>query len=232
MKRYIFIVLFIAIRLFAQNDQVPTMSDTTQVPDSNYHFFEYINSFEPDDFKEMLQKLIENQFDDFFSLRMAFTKSELYSPYDRSTSKRHARMRELMDDEKYSEALMIADSIFTKNFVDINTHLYCGYIYRKIGDDENSNLHYNIYDGLIHSIIASGDGKSPKTAFLVISTDEEYIILEHFQMQHLEQWLSHEGVYDFDVMRAKTQDGKEYEIYFNISLPYGELKKVFGGVKE
>jgi hypothetical protein len=53
----------------------------------------------------------------------------------------------------------------------------------ELGDSLKSEYHYNIYDGLLNSIYDSGDGISPETAYIVITTKEEYDFLNWFGLQ-------------------------------------------------
>jgi hypothetical protein len=133
-----------------------------------------------------------------------------------------------LETSQYHEAISTADSILSENFVDINAHLYCGYAYRQIKDTTKADFHYSIYEELIKSISASGDGRSPGTAFIVITTKEEYAFIDALGLDHTQQSLSTKDGHFFDILETTDRETKEkYTIYFNIDIPYGYLNKMF-----
>ena len=68
----------------------------------------------------------------------------------------------------------------------------------------------------MQSVMQSGDGLTPKTAFMVISVAEEYSVLREFGAEVIEQSLI-DG--PFDKMKCKYPDGKEFTLYFDVSIP-------------
>lgn len=78
------------------------------------------------------------------------------------------------------------------------------------------------------NVLNSGDGKSQATAYTVISTEEEYIILRVFGLRPGKQSLLSENGHYYDRLDATDpQTKKEFTIYFNIDRPYGALEKLF-----
>ena len=161
---------------------------------------------------------------------MAYIKTNDYSPYNSDISdslKKKASM--LIDTLMYNKALQTLFNIQKQNYVNIVSHLYCGYIYKKTGDSIKSKYHYDIYDGLLTSIYESGDGLSPRTAYLVISTKEEYALINWLQLQFNQQSLINSDGYSFDLMDVTDpESGAEFGIYFNIELAINILKNIFG----
>jgi len=227
----IFIIIFIVScsstkELVNQNEQnTKSVQDTL----SNYFLFDYINSLTEEDYYSKLDSIKERQSKDFFSLRMSYTKTKDYSPYNRDINDSLRKASTLIDSLKYKKALKVLFTVQKHNFVNIPSHLYCGYIYKNIGDSLKSNYHYDIYEGLLNSIYESGDGKSTKTAFLVISTKEEYALIDWFQLQFNQQGLIKSDGYSFDLMEVTDpESGDEFEIYFNIELAFNILRNAFG----
>ena len=60
---------------------------------------------------------------------------------------------------------------------DIGTHLMLSGAYQMEGKEREEQIHQEIAMGLLESILSSGDGKSPQTAWKVIQVPEEYIVL-------------------------------------------------------
>src|SRR5262245_38779163 len=61
--------------------------------------------------------------------------------------------------------------------VDAKVHLMRASLLLKVGDVSGHFYHRMVYYGLMTSIVTSGDGKTTKTAYKVISVDEEYTLL-------------------------------------------------------
>lgn len=80
-------------------------------------------------------------------------------------------------------------------------------------------------DGLLQSILASGDGKTEDTAYRVITISEEYLLIWYFGCIRLEQSLVAHGDKKLDALRVRDKDGNERTIYFDVS-PFA---KKYGG---
>ena len=71
---------------------------------------------------------------------------------------------------------------------------------------------------MLAAVISSGDGRTPDTAYKVIRTGDEYVILQFlYKMSELETQTALEG--DIDMMEFITADGKEMTLFFDRSLP-------------
>lgn len=195
---------------------------------SNYYLFEYIESLNAEDYVLYLDSIKNEQSYDFFSFRMSYSRTKEYSPYSTDISDMHKRIRSSIENNNYHFALQIADSILLINYPDIRAHLYCGYIYKQLGDSVKSKYHYNIYNGLLESIFYSGDGKSPETAYITITTKEEYAFIEWLGLKFKAQELVIEDNYAFDLIETSDVESNDtYNIYFNITLAYNILDGLF-----
>ncbi|MEJ2055939.1 MAG: DUF4919 domain-containing protein, partial [Calditrichaceae bacterium] len=195
---------------------------------SNYFLFEYVDSLTAEDYIIKLDSIRNELSDDFFTLRMAYTKTIDYAPYGSTTSDSLKKASRLIETAQYDSAITVIDHIHGVEYVNIPSHLYLGYIYEQLNDSLKSKFHYSIYEGLLNSIYQSGDGNTPKTAYIVISTSEEYQFLHWFNLQFHSQSLMNEDGYSFDLMETSDPDTKEeFKIYFNIKLPYRNLSKMF-----
>jgi hypothetical protein len=101
-------------------------------------------------------------------------------------------------------------------------HMVADYIYTSSDDLDNALYHRAIARGLIDAVLATGNGNDFHTAFIVINTLEEYVILRVLGYILLQQeFVEHEGHY-FDVLLAQHQDtGEKARFVFNIDLPFG-----------
>jgi hypothetical protein len=162
---------------------------------------------------------------DFKQLRLAYTETKSYSPYGGNIEARKA-MFSAHKARQFEKALEQADKILADNFVEINAHYVAHISHRELGHTDKATFHKYVFDGLIKSITGSGDGLSTETAFVVISTDEEYVLLNFLGLRPSKQALVNKEGHAFDAMTAvdpKTNQSVTY--YFNIDKPFFSLGK-------
>jgi hypothetical protein len=76
--------------------------------------------------------------------------------------------------------------------------------------------------GIIDSILSTGDGKSLDTAWEVINQNEEYSLLEHLELTPKSQALVFEKGRPYDVFTVQAKDGSERKVIFDVSLFFGK----------
>lgn len=164
---------------------------------------------------------------DFYELRMLYTQTTIYNPYDDKIHDLHDEMYAALSNSDFQKAFDCADSIFLKCYVDLDAHFVCSIIYSKLNDHLKKNYHQFVYEGLLDSILASGDGKSPETAFQVISTNEEYFLLQILGCQPKSQKFLEINNHHYDLLITKsTQTNEESEIFFDVDIPYKWFGKI------
>lgn len=160
---------------------------------------------------------------DFKELRMAYAESQGYAPYGGDDEARKAMFAALRD-KAYDKALEYAGKILKQNYVYINAHLVSSIAFGETKNLERASYHRRIADGLIQSILKSGDGKSPETAYVVITTAEEYTLFNVLGLRPVSQSLLHEKGHSYDKMDAKNpQTNQTTTFYFNIDIPFNWL---------
>jgi len=162
---------------------------------------------------------------DFKELRMAYTDTTKYNPYGGDKGKRKT-MFDALNAKQYDKALTDASTILDSNYLDLNAHFGAFVSNRELGNADKAAYHRFVFTGLVNSIKNSGDGKTPETAFVVISTDEEYVLFNFMGLRVQNQALIKEKGHDYDKMTAldpKTNETVVY--YFNIDKPFGWLGK-------
>lgn len=193
---------------------------------SNYILFEYIDLLTEEDYHSVLDSVKKELSNDFFSLRMAYTKTKMYDPYDVKIDELRKKIKLNIEEKNFEKALEIARLILEKRYIDIKTHSYCSYIYKQLNDSVKSNYHNNIYNGLMNSIYFSGDGKSVKTAFIVMEVSEEYDLLNWLNLTQSEQSLIIKDGYRFDIIKV-FDENRETEFFFNIELALRRFSEEF-----
>jgi uncharacterized protein DUF4919 len=162
---------------------------------------------------------------DFKELRMAYTETAYYSPYggDRETRK---QMFAALNAKEFDAAVASAEKILAKNFVEINAHFVAYVSHRESGRAEKATFHKFMFDGLVKSITRSGDGKTAETAYVVITTDEEYTLFNILGLRAAGQALVTQNGHSFDRMSATNPKTNETVVYFfNIDKPFTWLSQ-------
>ena len=165
---------------------------------------------------------------DFLVLRIAYTKTPEYNPYNEDADTASSMFMAL-NEKKYEEALSHAQKILAGNYVDIDAHYVSSKAYFNLGNQERDKFHWFVFRGLIKSIMESGDGLSPETARMVINVREEYVILSILGFKAGKQQLIHLNGHEFDKLSVVGKEkGDSKEIYFNVDIPYKWLKAKTG----
>lgn len=167
----------------------------------------------------------------YTELRLKYAKSKDYAPYDRDyreAEKKAERM--FFDEKKHTEALAEIEPFLKKNPYCITLLQLKAAMLREMGKIKDADKVRQIWFGVVDSIMASGDGRSPETAVHVISTVEEYDVLRIREWDFVSQRLITHENHNYDVMTVKDRnkpEGEPFDVYFNIDLPFGSLQKMF-----
>ena len=156
----------------------------------------------------------------FTKLRMDYAKQPNFDPMWKLDEARKAIM-EAGNAKDYAKVIELSKSWLAKCPVDADVHYVLSQALTVQGDIGHYAQHLYYFYGLIQSVAASGDGKSPKTAFKVISVAEEYYLLRDFGAELVSQALQN----NCDVMRCKLSNGKEVTYYFDASIALAAEEK-------
>ena len=108
--------------------------------------------------------------------------------------------------------------------VDAEVYLMLSMCMKEKGDLKGYCQYIAPFYGLLQSITTSGDGKSPETAFKVISIAEEYFLFHEIGAKLKQQTL----VGHCDKMEVTRQGGKEYTYFFDVSISLEATAKELG----
>jgi len=98
-----------------------------------------------------------------------------------------------------------------------------GVAYEILGDEINMNIYIDKFTKIIQTIIGSGDGKTPESAYTVLSISDEYAFLNALGLKYKSQALiqSNGKPYDHITVEKDEELGIE-SLYFNIELFFGK----------
>ncbi|MDY7540753.1 DUF4919 domain-containing protein [Undibacterium sp. RTI2.1] len=147
-----------------------------------------------------------------------------------------SRFEELCDDHQVTQKMVVAMN--TKNDddilkythirlgtcpVDIGAHLYLATALQRKGQSAEMAAHFRWATGLMKSILDTGDGKSSRTAYEVISIAEEKQVVSYFRLRIASQSLETSPYRDR--IESVDQTGAKQIIYFNPDAYFKRLQK-------
>lgn len=133
---------------------------------------------------------------------------------------------DLIEQDKPQEAL--CERILSKAPVSLQGHMTLLLAAGRAAIPPEQAYRYAIrFDGLLDAVFRSGDGRSVRTAFRVLSVADEYVVMQALGVESvLLQSLVEEHYDRIEISGATGYEGDE--IYFDVSLPLKHLDKVFG----
>jgi hypothetical protein len=98
-----------------------------------------------------------------------------------------------------------------------------GVSYEILGDEKNMNIYIDKFTKLVQTIIGSGDGKTPESAYTVISISDEYAFLNALGLKYKSQALIQANGKPYDHITVEKDEELGIEsLYFNIELFFGK----------
>ena len=164
---------------------------------------------------------------DFLRLRRLYAESGTFTPYRDDAEESMIAAAGAGQDEA---ALKIAREILARNYMNIEAHMASTVVCTNLGDAMCAAHHGYAARGMLKSILASGDGKTPATAFVVVNTPEEYAIVRVLGVRVVSQSLmrSADG-HAYDVLTVRDAGtGQESLLYFNVDVALAAMGRVFG----
>jgi len=177
-------------------------------------------------YEAMVQRLRAGNLDvDFEALRMAYTRSDYYAATDDTDlAELRGQMFQALAAGNAGEAGERAQRILDLVYVDIDAHLISAIAYRRANDDVKAEFHRAVAMGLLQSIRDSGSGGSIDSAFVVISTDEEFALLRSQGLKPMSRSMVRGDGRAFDVVDVSDDAGHKGRLYFNVGIPLGQAE--------
>lgn len=174
----------------------------------------------PSEYATLVAQLQSGKTDiDYTRLRLSYMESPEYE-HAQDTSDSEKAMMVSLGKRDFASAIQEAENVLASDYVNIEAHLVDSLANQHDGNIQQAAFHRTVFQGLIDSIRKSGDGKSTRTAWVVISVHEEYVFLRFLKYQLSEQSLIGEKGHSYDVMKVKSpSDGTEQTFYFNADIP-------------
>jgi hypothetical protein len=172
-------------------------------------------------YKELVAKASNGDLSiDFRALRLACLKTSGCDPT--GDTKDMIAMRRAMQSKEYNTAAKLAETLTDHGFVNIEAHADASQAYEAMNKPDKAKFHHDVTTSLLRSILSSGDGKTKETAFEVIGTFEEYIVMSVLGLPALgSQSLMPGKPNSYDVLeRTNPKTGQSISVYFKIDAFY------------
>ena len=129
-----------------------------------------------------------------------------------------AKSHAAVEARDWNGLLRIAEAAMEQAWVRLPPHHFAAIAYEGLGDRQRAQFHRAWFDGLVRSILDSGDGRAAATAYVVISIEEEYDVLALRSLRRERQALSQIEGRPYDVLTVIDREGRSSSVYFDITL--------------
>jgi len=155
---------------------------------------------------------------DYTTLRLAFADGSSYRPSIQCGDRQ--ALFQALHEKRYRDARQAAEEMLERCPLDLDAHLAAGVSFGELGVPEQADYHRRFVDGLVRSILASGDGKSLRSAMTVIDVQEEYVAVNALGLETVGQGLvSQGGRYYDEVQTLDPRTKAKGVLYFNLDRP-------------
>ncbi|MBW1879479.1 MAG: DUF4919 domain-containing protein [Deltaproteobacteria bacterium] len=161
---------------------------------------------------------------DFVTLRMAYAQSLAYLPFGREqgeVEELHRRMAA----ERWDEALDLVELLLESDPLSIPLRFAYAHVLEEDNDEVEAGFQRTFANGLLRTVLGSGDGRTAESAIQVLDMREMYLVLDVMGLRAIRSQLTQAGTEWIDQVGAKGRDG-ERDVFFNVSIPQGWLAEV------
>ncbi len=127
------------------------------------------------------------------------------------------------DSIDFEKVLQLSLTCLSSNPLNFDNLYITGVAYDKTSKPELASLYYDKYHKLIYTIMASGDGKKEKSAFVVVSISDEYTILRALNLRFKSQALVSKKKKFYDILYVTENKKGIDKVYFDINLFFGKF---------
>jgi hypothetical protein len=157
---------------------------------------------------------------DFTALRAAYPYTDQWDPYGNKTAALMDQAAAAAKGRDCAAALQKLDEVLTIDFTIDSAHALRSDCLAATGRPEIAKIESDIADGLIHSLMHSGDGNAEVTAYIVVTEREEMDVLAN---RHLvvkvrqTQVRGNEGRYFDEIQGSAAGDADDIKtVYFDV----------------
>jgi Domain of unknown function (DUF4919) len=152
----------------------------------------------------------------YAELRLAYPFTESYDPYDLRSGRILVEVWNAFNAGDCKTAIAKTDEVLVINFVSIAAHMIRFGCFAKLGDTGRARRELAIGSGLGNSLLASGDGKTIRTAYVVVTLAEQGYALASENLTKESLSLVYNSGHIYDLINATQPAGGKVGRYFNV----------------
>jgi hypothetical protein len=128
----------------------------------------------------------------------------------------HNQFVDDLDAGRYEKALAEAQTLIDRNMASCEGHLLAMTVLQRMGRAEEAKRQEAILNAIAQSIMKSGDGSSPETAWFTVLPSETVVFMtEALGATIKEQQLVHVNGHAYDKLTVLDRGGKTRVVWFN-----------------
>ena len=155
-----------------------------------------------------------------------------YNPYrlNNYDGVKEALSGDTVTEEGWRKAAQVIDEELESDPTNLRFHVYRQMAYSNLYGKESREAAdaYNQVMMLFSTIMSSGNGKTPETAFHVISTTDEYGLMDMLGLPLKSQSLVERHGRSYDLMEFQENKFDLESIYFDVTVCMEAMHKMFG----
>ncbi len=161
---------------------------------------------------------------DFAGLRAAYASSAHYLPFGRDQGGLEALHR-LIESGAWEPAREMVEALLEGDPLSVSLRFAYAHVLEGLDEEWEASSQRSFADGLLRSILRTGDGRTPATAIQVLDMREMYLVLETMGLRVTRSQLSQIDEEWIDLVEVRGPEG-DREMYFNVTLPQTWLAQV------
>ncbi|MFQ3206211.1 MAG: hypothetical protein ACI9IT_000345 [Glaciecola sp.] len=176
-----------------------------------------------DDYKAFVAKFLrgEAQPSDFDAIVRLYPLTSKYSPYGNTEKDQKLAAFESMEQENWGACLQATNIILDENYTSLTGHYGAMVCHYESGERLVGEYHNTLLDGFIDTILRSGDGQTPSSAFYIISTNDLNAFIQLNGMLVTGQSLVYHEERPMDVIEVLDPETKQESTwYFDVTAQF------------
>ena len=167
---------------------------------------------------------------DYTALRLSYALSDSYDPYALQTADLFNAAWNAFQAKDCATAMAKTLALLKINYVSIPMHFVRADCLAQSGDKPGSDRETAVARGLARSLLASGDGKSIATAYVVVTLSEEVFVLSDLGFSKEKQSLLKDGDHFYDLLEGRdAKTGESRSAFFNVDALFAGMARKLTG---
>jgi hypothetical protein len=166
---------------------------------------------------------------DYTALRLSYADADTYDPYAMKTQALFSQAWQAFQAKDCKTALEKIDEFLKVNYVTIPLHFVRSDCLKQAGDDAGAAREEAIGRGLATSLMNSGDGKTPATAYVVVTLSEEGFVETALGFHEAQQALIQDNGHVYDQITGPDEKtGETRSAYFDVGALFAGQARQLG----